>query len=47
MKSWGGSEGMIHKLPLAGGWTDERDFPAPAGKTFRELYRAKRGAKSA
>src|SRR5438477_8062448 len=47
MKSWGGSEGMIHKLPLAGGWTDERDFPAPAGKTFRELYRAKRRAKSA
>ena len=47
MKNWGGSEGMIHKLPLAGGWTDERDFPAPAGKTFRELYRAKRGAKSA
>src|SRR5438067_5360243 len=47
MKNWGGSEGMIHKLPLAGGWTDERDFPAPAGKTFRELYRAKRGARSA
>src|SRR5216110_2431526 len=22
MKNWGGSEGMIHKLPLAGGWTD-------------------------
>jgi L-lactate dehydrogenase complex protein LldF len=41
MKWWGGREGMIHKLPIVGGWTDGRDFPAPAGKTFRELYRAK------
>ena len=41
MKSWAGSERLIHKLPLAGGWTDERDMPAPPGKTFRELYRAK------
>jgi L-lactate dehydrogenase complex protein LldF len=38
--------GMIRKLPLASGWTDERDMPAPAGRTFRELYaaRAKTGA---
>src|SRR5438067_5714976 len=33
------SDGMISKLPLASGWTAERDFPAPAGRTFRELYR--------
>jgi L-lactate dehydrogenase complex protein LldF len=33
--------GMIHKLPLGGGWTDERDMPAPAGRTFRELYKAR------
>jgi L-lactate dehydrogenase complex protein LldF len=32
---------MIHKLPFAGGWTDERDMPAPAGQTFRDLYRAR------
>ena len=33
--------GMIRKLPFAGGWTDERDMPAPAGRTFRELYKAR------
>ena len=33
--------GMIRKLPLAGGWTDERDMPAPAGRTFRDLYAAR------
>jgi hypothetical protein len=32
---------MISRLPfaLASGWTAERDLPAPAGRTFRELYR--------
>jgi L-lactate dehydrogenase complex protein LldF len=33
----GGAAGAIHKLP-GGGWTDERDMPAPQGQTFRELY---------
>jgi len=33
-------DGMIGRLPLGGGWTRERDMPAPAGRTFRELYRA-------
>ena len=46
MKWWGGSDGMIHKLPLASGWTDGRDLPAPTGRTFRELYRAQQQAKS-
>ncbi len=41
LKAWGGRDGLIHKLPLGSGWTDGRDMPAPAGRTFRELYRAK------
>ena len=44
LRSLAGADGLIHKLPLAGGWTDERDMPAPAGRTFRALYRsAERG----
>ncbi|MDH5287861.1 MAG: LutB/LldF family L-lactate oxidation iron-sulfur protein [Betaproteobacteria bacterium] len=42
LRLMGGRAGMIRKLPLVGGWTEGRDFPAPAGRTFRELY-ASRG----
>jgi L-lactate dehydrogenase complex protein LldF len=38
MKIMGGSEKLIHSLPGAPGWTNGRDFPAPSGQTFRELY---------
>ena len=31
-------DGMISRLPFASGWTAGRDLPAPAGRTFRELY---------
>jgi L-lactate dehydrogenase complex protein LldF len=31
--------GMISHLPFGAGWTAERDMPAPAGRTFRDLYR--------
>ena len=41
MKAWGGRAGYIHSLPLASGWTAERDLRAPEGRTFRELYRAR------
>jgi L-lactate dehydrogenase complex protein LldF len=34
----GGRSGLIHRLPLGGGWTGGRELPAPAGKTFREQY---------
>jgi L-lactate dehydrogenase complex protein LldF len=38
----GGRTRRIRKLPFAGGWTGARDFPAPQGATFRDLY-ARRG----
>ena len=41
----GSSDRLIHKLPFAGGWTQGRDMPAPPGKTFRELYSARRSGK--
>jgi L-lactate dehydrogenase complex protein LldF len=37
----GGRDRLIHRLPGIDGWTDGRDMPAPEGKTFRELYRAR------
>lgn len=37
-----GKKGRIKRLPLAGGWTDWRDMPAPSGKTFMEQYQAKK-----
>jgi L-lactate dehydrogenase complex protein LldF len=42
LKWMGGSERLIHHLPLGHGWTDERDMPAPTGKTFRELAAARK-----
>jgi len=35
----GGASGRIRRLPGASGWTRQRDFPAPRGATFRDLYR--------
>jgi L-lactate dehydrogenase complex protein LldF len=34
-----GRRGRIAFLPLAGGWTAHRDFPAPQRKTFHELWK--------
>jgi len=35
----GGRDRLLHALPAAGSeWTSARDFPAPSGRTFRELY---------
>lgn len=33
-------KGRFKSLPLAGGWTDQRDLPAPQGKTFQALWKA-------
>ena len=44
--SWiGGREKLIHRLPGIDGWTGGRDMPAPEGKTFRELYAARKAGK--
>ena len=42
---WFGRQGWIRSMPLAGGWTEHRDFPAPAKRTFMELYRAARATR--
>ena len=36
----GRGKGSFAKLPLANGWTSQRDFPAPQGKTFMQQYAA-------
>ena len=41
LKWLAGGTDRIRVLGLAPEWTLGRDFPAPAGKTFRELYREK------
>ena len=38
MAWWGKRKGGIHSLPMAKGWTDQRDFPVPSGETFSSLY---------
>jgi L-lactate dehydrogenase complex protein LldF len=42
LAAMGGRDGLIHRMPLAGGWTEGRDMPAPTGRTFRDLYRDSR-----
>jgi L-lactate dehydrogenase complex protein LldF len=41
----GGDKGRIRSLPFAGGWTDHRDFPAPSGRTFIDLYRERQAGR--
>jgi L-lactate dehydrogenase complex protein LldF len=40
---FGRTRGRYLALPLASGWTSVRDMPAPEGRTFHELYRARKG----
>jgi L-lactate dehydrogenase complex protein LldF len=42
MKALGGSSKSIVRLPFIKGWTNTRDFPAPQGKTFIELYKQRK-----
>jgi L-lactate dehydrogenase complex protein LldF len=34
----GRARGSFRRLPLAGNWTRHRDFPAPQGRTFQQLW---------
>jgi L-lactate dehydrogenase complex protein LldF len=38
----GNKRGHILALPLPRGWFAVRDMPAPQGKTFHELWKARR-----
>jgi L-lactate dehydrogenase complex protein LldF len=38
---FGRKRGSFTRLPMAGGWTSQRDFPAPQGKTFMQQYKAR------
>jgi L-lactate dehydrogenase complex protein LldF len=35
--------GSFRKLPLGGGWSEHRDFPAPEGQTFQARWAKRRG----
>jgi L-lactate dehydrogenase complex protein LldF len=45
LRMMSGRERLIHRLPFGRGWTEGRDMPAPAGRTFRELYRKRNGVR--
>ncbi len=44
LRAFSGSSKRFHYLPGVTGWTNGRDLPAPAGRTFRDLYRSRRPA---
>ena len=45
LRTAAGRSGRLRRLPLSRGWTAGRDFPAPQGETFMDLWRrAGRGA---
>ncbi|MCW5699507.1 MAG: DUF3390 domain-containing protein, partial [Rhodospirillales bacterium] len=42
----GRRRGRFKSVPLAGGWTEARDMPAPQGRTFQQQWTARGGARS-
>lgn len=42
----GGRRRRLSRMPLAGGWTRYRDFPAPEGGTFHAQLKKKRASKT-
>ncbi len=41
LKMLGGRRGVVQSLPVMHGWFAVRDFPAPQGRTFQDLWRAR------
>ncbi len=41
----GRRRGRFRHMPMAKGWTTYRDLPAPQGKTFQQLWTARKGAR--
>jgi L-lactate dehydrogenase complex protein LldF len=39
----GSRRGRFRRMPFARGWTVERDLPAPQGRTFQQMWRARGG----
>ena len=37
--------GFLGRLPLAGGWTDSRELPAPQRQTFQQAWSERKGAR--
>ena len=42
LRALGGRKGRVSRLPLASGWTEWRDMPAPQGHTFQQLWAKQR-----
>jgi L-lactate dehydrogenase complex protein LldF len=40
LKLLGGRQGAVRSLPMMRGWFAVRDFPAPQGKTFQDLWQS-------
>jgi L-lactate dehydrogenase complex protein LldF len=41
----GRAAGRFDALPFARGWTRHRDFPAPEGRTFQQLWAQRQGGR--
>jgi L-lactate dehydrogenase complex protein LldF len=42
LRNLGHGKGRLSSVPFARSWTGTRDFPAPQGKTFQELWKERR-----
>jgi L-lactate dehydrogenase complex protein LldF len=46
MHRLGRRRGALGWLPLATGWTNTRDLPAPQGQTFQQAWKQRQGGRS-